>query len=68
MSDKRPTVCAVMKATIEIPLRSSSPGETFEQMHEMAMREAEGNLRLMLKDGCRIVGKVEFSHAVVVAR
>jgi hypothetical protein len=35
-----------MKVTIEIPVRSSSSGETLEQLHETAKREAEGVLRL----------------------
>ena len=62
----RPTVYAVMKATIEIPVRSSGSGETFEQMHDAAKREAEGVLRNALKD-VRVIGAVEFSHAVVKA-
>lgn len=61
------TVYAVMKATIEIPVRSSESGETFEQMHAAAKREAEGVLRNALKD-VRVIGAVEFSHAVVKAK
>lgn len=60
----RPTVFAVMKATIEIPVRSSQSGETFEQMHDAAKHEAEGILRNSLKE-VRVIGAVEFSHAVV---
>lgn len=60
----KPTVYAVMKATVEIPVRSSMSGETFEQMYEAAKHEAEGILRNSLKD-VRVVGAIEFSHAVV---
>lgn len=61
----RPTVYAVMKVVIEIPVRSSNPGETFESMHSAAMREAEGILRNTLPDDFRVAGPVEFSHAMV---
>lgn len=60
-----PTVYAVMKATIEIPVRPSGAAETLEQMHKVAKDEAEGILRNTLRDGMRVVGQVEFSHAVV---
>ena len=61
----KPTVFAVMTATIEISVRSSESGETFEQMHDVAKREAEGILRNRLPPGCRVIGSVKFSHAVV---
>lgn len=62
----KPTVYAVMKATIEIPVQPSSSAETFAQMHEAAKREAEAKLNhLLLSEGVRLVGSVEFSHAIV---
>lgn len=61
----RPTVCAVMKATILIPVRSSSPGETMEQLYTASKSEAEGILRNHLGDKFQVVGPVEFSHAVI---
>lgn len=62
----QPTVCAVMKVTIEVPVRSSHVGETFAQMYEAARREAEGVLRSRLPpDSFRVVGPIEFSHAIV---
>jgi len=60
-----PTVYAVMKATIEIPVRPSSPCETLEQMHQAAKREAEGILRNHLGPKMHLVGQIEFSHAIV---
>lgn len=67
---KSPTVYAVMKVTIEIPVRSSESGETLAQLHEAARREAEGILRNRADDPknggwFRVVGNVEFSHAVI---
>ena len=67
---KSPTVYAVMKVTIEIPVRSSESGETLEQLHEAAKKEAEGILRNkgVDKNGhqwFRVVGDVQFSHAVI---
>lgn len=64
----KPTVFAVMKVTIEIPVRSSNPGETLEQLYEASHREAEGILRNKLTDDFRVVGEVEFSYAVVKAK
>lgn len=62
----KPTVYAVMKATIEIPVRGSSPAESFEQMYRAAKSEAEDLLRTKLQGtGCRVIGNVEFAHAVV---
>ncbi len=61
----KPSVYAVMKVTIEIPVRASSPAETFEQMHQAAQREAEGALRNRLPNDMHVVGKVEFSHAII---
>lgn len=67
---KSPTVYAVMKVTIEIPVRSSESGETLEQLHTAALREAEGILRTRANDPktggwFRVIGGVEFSHAVI---
>jgi hypothetical protein len=61
----RPTVYAVMKATIEVHVRSSSAEETLEQMHAVAKREAEDILRNSKMEGIRVIGAVEFSHAVI---
>lgn len=61
------TVYAVMRVTIEIPVRASSSEENLQQMHDASMREAEGALRNRLPDDFRVVGKVEFSHAIVKA-
>lgn len=59
------TVYAVVKATIEIPVRASSPEETLAQLQKAAEREAEGILRNNLSDKFRLVGRPEFSHATV---
>lgn len=66
----KPTVYAVMKVTIEIPVRPSESGETFEQLHKAAKDEAEGILRN--RTDCpkcgrwfRVSGPVEFSHATI---
>jgi len=61
----KPIVHAVMKVTIEIPVRCSESGETLAQMHEAAKREAEGILRHKLGPEFHIAGAVEFSHAMV---
>lgn len=60
-----PTVYAVMKAAIEIPVQPSNSAETLKQLYEAAKNEAEGILRNKLTNEFRIVGKVEFSHAIV---
>lgn len=62
------TVFAVMRVTLEIAVRPSSAEETLQQMHDVSIREAEGILRNKLPDECSIVGKVEFSHAIVKVR
>lgn len=62
---KRATVYAVMKVTIEIPVRCSEAGETMQQMHDASLREAEGALRNKLPDDFRVAGPIEFSHAIV---
>ncbi len=62
---ERPTVYAVMKVTIEIPVRASNPGETVEELYRVSQREAEAILSNNLGDKFGVVGKVEFSHAVV---
>ena len=59
------TVYAVMRATIEIPVRASSSEETLAEMHKASMREAEDILRRELPSGIHLVGQVEFSHAIV---
>jgi hypothetical protein len=61
----KPSVYAVMKASIEIQVQPSSAGETFDEMFKAAKREAEDKLRRLLSDGVRVVGQVEFSHAIV---
>lgn len=59
------TVHAVMRVTIEIPVRPSNSGETLQQMHDASQKEAEGILRNKLPPDFRIAGPIEFSHAVV---
>jgi hypothetical protein len=59
------TVYAVMRATIEIPVRASNAGETVQQLYEASKREAEGILRNRLPDDFRVVGGIAFSHAIV---
>ena len=61
------TVHAVMRVTIEIPVRASSSEETLQQMHDVSKKEAEGALRNRLPDDFRVVGPVEFSYAIVKA-
>lgn len=63
----KPTVYAVMKVTIEIPVRASGAEETLAELHRVSLREAEGILRNRLTDDFRVVGPIEFSHAVVRA-
>lgn len=58
------TVYAVLRAVVEVPVRSSEATETLQQMMEVAKREAEGVLRNSLPTACR-VETVTFSHAVV---
>ena len=62
---KDSTVYAVMTATIEIPVRSSSPKETLEELERVSIREAEGILRNNLSEKFRLVGTPVISHAVV---
>jgi hypothetical protein len=64
----KPTVYAVMKVTIEIPVQPSSSGETMDQLFSAAKNEAEGILRCKLTNEFRVVGKVEFSHAIITER
>lgn len=59
------TVYAVMRVTIEIPVRSSSSKETLDQMLTASRQEAEGILRTKLPNEFRVSGLVEFSHAIV---
>lgn len=59
------TVYAVVKATIEIPVRGSSPEETLQELQRVSVKEAEGILRNRLPNDFRIVGNPEFSHATV---
>ena len=64
-----PTVFAVMKATIEIPIRPSGAGETLEELFRVSKSEAEGILRNRLGDDFRVLpGSLEFSHAIVKVR
>ena len=62
---KTATVYAVMKVTIEVPVRSSSANETMEQLLNASQREAEGILRNKLDPAFCISGPVAFSHAIV---
>lgn len=66
MSDK-PTVHAVMKVLIEVPVRPSSPDETMQQMHDASKKEAARILQNKLPPDFQVVGPIEFSHAVVKA-
>jgi len=59
------TVFAVMRVTLEIPVRPSGPDETLEQMHRAAKREAAGILTHALGNKAKVVGEIEFSHAIV---
>lgn len=59
------TVYAVVKATIEIPVRNSRSNETLEELYRVAVKEAADIVRLEMSDKIRIVGDLEFSHAVV---
>lgn len=62
---KKATVHAVMRVTIEIPVRPSTSEETLQQMHDASKSEAEGILRSKLPPEFRIAGPIEFSHAMV---
>ena len=61
----RPTVHAVMKCTIEIPVRASNSGETLEELFRVSKMEAEGILRNMLVGKARVVSDIEFSYATI---
>lgn len=61
----KPTVYAVMKVIIEIPVRGSGSEEKLCDLYEVAKREAENILRNKLTHEFRIIGSVEFSHAIV---
>lgn len=61
------TVNAVMRVTIEIPVRASQGEEKMEDMLVASQREAEGILRNKLPDDFRVAGPIEFSHCVVRA-
>lgn len=63
----RATVYAVMKVTIEVPVRASGSEETLQQMHDMSVKEARGILEHKLGREFRVVGQIEFSHAIVKA-
>ncbi len=65
MASPTTTVYAVIKATIEIPVRASNPKETLEELQRVALREGEEILRLQLPKDFRLVGKPKFSHATV---
>lgn len=59
------SVQAVMKVTIEIPVRASSPKETIEQLHGIAVKEAESILRNNLPADFIVIGKPELSYVKV---
>jgi hypothetical protein len=59
------TVFAVMKVILEIPVRPSHPSETLAEMHTAAKREAAAILNHALGDKAKVVGEIEFSHAIV---
>ena len=59
------TVHAVMKVTIEIPVRASSPNETLAQLEEVSRKEAERILSNKLPPDFRVLGKPEFAYATV---
>lgn len=59
------TVHAVLKVTIEIPVRGSSPKETLEELERVSIKEAEGILRDRLPSDFRVIGQPKFSHATV---
>jgi hypothetical protein len=61
----RTTVCAVMRVTVEIPVRSSSAEETCAQLFEASLREAETLLRTKLPSDFLVVGKPEFAYATI---
>jgi hypothetical protein len=54
-----------MKVTIEIPVRASSPKETIEQLHGIAVKEAESILRNNLPADFIVIGKPELSYVKV---
>lgn len=61
------TVYAVMKVMVEIPVRASSPKETLEELERVSRKEAEWVLRQHLGAPLKVVGPMEFSHAIVRA-
>ena len=61
------TVYAVMKVTIEIPVRASQGAETLDELMRVSQREAEGILRNNLPDKFNVVGPITFDRAVVKA-
>tara|TARA_R110000851_G_scaffold109213_1_gene231372 strand:- start:1349 stop:1540 length:192 start_codon:yes stop_codon:yes gene_type:complete len=60
-----PSVYAVMSATIEVPIRTSSVKETLEELHQASKKEAEEVLRNRLPKDFKVIGSIKFSHAVV---
>lgn len=65
MTEDKTTVCAVCRVTIEIPVRSSSPNESLQDLYRVSKQEAEAIIRNKLPDDFRVVGPVEFWHATV---
>jgi hypothetical protein len=62
----KPSVYAVMTATIEVYVQPSNCQETFEQMFQAAQREAKDKLaRINTHAGIRVVGEPEFKYATV---
>ena len=61
----KPTVYAVMKVTIEVPVRCSNAEETCVQLYEVSKREAEAIIQAHLPKHFRTVGPIEFAYAVI---
>lgn len=59
------TVCAVMKVMVEVHVRPSNGAETMDQLLKVSESEAEEILRRKLPNEIRVVGPIEFSHAMV---
>lgn len=61
----KPTVYAVVTATIEVRVQPSSCEEKLIDLYRVAEREAAEMLQVGLPQGMRVVGEPKFSHAVV---
>lgn len=62
------TVYAVVKVTIEVPVRASSGAETVDELIMVSQKEAEEILSNNLNKCFKIISPVEFSHAIVKDR